>query len=818
MIKNYFTIAWRNISRRKTYTFINILGLSLGICICIVIYLIAHFELATDRFHPGRQRIYRVVEVVKDHNAPVEEAASAPVDLSLMAGNRLTGVETITSYALYAASIEIQGKDHKKVRFDNEVEGSHLPSTILAGPEYFRIFQYKWLAGNPATALAAPNTVVLTRSKALKYFGNGSPQEWIGRNLTFNDSLTVRVTGIIRDWTAPTDLPFTEFISFSSRNGGFLREKLFPEGGHNGFSPFFSRAFVQLLPGSSPVRVNAQIHALAKLHPSEPGIRYDLTLQPLSDIHFYAGIADGIHKAHLPTLYTLMGIGIFILLLAAINFINLSTALSLHRAKEIGIRKVIGSGRLNIAFQFLTETFLVTLAALLIALAAVSPVLSAFQTWIPKGVTAHLLDPVNGIFLILLVLVTTLLAGFYPARVLSGYLPVLSLKGAVSMRGRGKGYFRKSLIVFQFAISLVFIISTIIIGRQIDYMRTTDLGFNTDAVLSVFAHPQDRTPRVALFAERVRRLPGVLNVARQSFMPLSDFQANMQVTYKGRRDQEIPSAIQLADSNFIRLYDIHLLAGRNLREAVDRDSIQEFVINESLRKAAGFKSPESAIGQMLYLDNHGFPIVGVVADFHENDYRLPIRPLVIFDLVQPENNFAIKLAARGKNLVAVNHTLADIQRVWKEIYPDVPFSYTFLDDDIAAMYRNEQKTATLMNVAAAITIFISCMGLFGLSLFTAGQRSKEISIRKVLGAGVVQITSLLTRDFLLLIGLSLMIASPVAWYITHRWLGDFVYRAPVGVWIFVLSGSLVLLVGLLTVSGQTIRAATARPVKNLRSE
>lgn len=818
MIKNYLTIAWRNIVRHKTYSLINMLGLSLGICICLVIYLVAHFELSTDTFHPDTDRIYRIIEVVTDKDGHVEKAASSPVDLSLEAAGRITGVETIATYSLYSAKIRVPNGDHARVSYDNSIEGSLAPSTVFACPQYFRIFRYDWLVGDARTALSSPNSVVLTKSKAVKYFGHLPLEQVVGRDLVFNDSLTVRVTGIIKDWTTHTDNPYTEFISLSTLDNPGLRGQVFSRGGNEGFSPFFSRAWLKLVPGSSMAGVSAQLHELAKGRKTNPDLRYDLSLQPLSDIHFNADIGDGFHKAHLPTLYVLMGVGAFILLLGAINFINLSTALSIRRTREIGIRKVIGGSRLNIAVQFLVETFLLTTAATLIGVLATGPVLSAFRGFLPLGMMTHLSDPDNAGFVLLLVIVATLLAGLYPAMVLSGFRPVLSLKGAAAPKGQAGWYLRKGLIVLQFSISLLFIISTVIISRQINYMRTRDLGFSTDAILSLDAGPQDRSPKVALFADRISQLSGVEKVARQSFTPLSNFEAGFDLDYKGDRPHRIQAGLQLADSNFIPLYGMHLLAGRNLVEAGNRDSIKEFVINESMRKAAGFKSPEEAVGKLLYLNDRSYPIVGVVADYHENSYRQPIRPLVIFDLSGSEISFAIKLAARGKDLISVKNTLAQMERFWKEIYPGTPFSYSFLDDSIAALYRTEEKTATLMNVAAAITIFISCMGIFGLSLFAAGQRTKEISIRKVLGAGVMNVASLLSRDFLLLIGLSVVIASPAAWYITHRWLQDFVYRAPVSSWIFLLSGGLVLLLGLLTVSFHTIKAALANPVRNLRTE
>ncbi len=686
---------------------------------------------------------------------------------------------------------------------------------FFAEPEYFQIFRYKWLAGNASPAL---NTVVLTAASARKYFGTLPPQELIGREMVFHASLTVTVSGVIQDWTAHTDMPFTEFISYATAQTPVVQKTISTDYAGDGFSRFNSRAFIQLLPGVVPDRLAAQLHDLGKAHTVKPGMTYDLLLQPLSRAHFDEAIADGFHKPHLPTYFVLMGIAVFILLLATINFINLSTALSIRRAKEIGMRKVLGGSRRSIVIQFLSETFLLTMAALLLALLAVKPMLSAFADFVPPAVNRHLLDAVNLGFLVLLAVATTLLAGFYPARVLSGYQPVVSLKGPGTYKGQGKWWLRRGLIVFQFAVSLIFIISTTIISRQVNYMRTRDLGFSTDAVVSLNAEPRDASPDVALVAQKIRQLPGVRGVALQSFAPISDFEAGFPLRYKGRSDKQIDAGVQIADSNFISLYNIHLLAGRNLVEGINRDSIKEFVVNESLARAIGFNDPGKAVGQFLYLGDKAYPIVGVVADFHENSYRQPIRPLAIFDLNAPEKSFAVKLAARGKDLASVQHTLSQMEQIWKGVYPDRPFTYSFLDDSIAAMYKDEQKTAVLMNVATAISIFISCIGLFGLSLFTTGQRKKEISIRKVLGASISSITSLLTRDFLSLISLSLLVATPVAWYITHRWLQDYLYRAPVTIWIFLFSGGLALALGLLTVSFQAIRAATANPVESLRAE
>ena len=817
MIKNYLSIAWRNIRHNLTYSFINVFGLALGICTCIVIFLITHYEFSTDAFHPGGKRIYRVVETLEIpgfHGAT--QRATAPLDLPRSANGKLTGVQTLASYVLYSAKIAVPGGDDPHRKFDNDRAGNTLPSTIIAGPEYFRIFSYDWVAGDPATALAGPNKVVLTTAAARKYFGNLPPDKVLGRTLVFNDSLQTQVTGILKDWTEPTDLSFSEFVSRSSSYQPSETE--LQNGERPVMSPNASRAFIQLLPDASPATVNTQLRSLAALRAEPDGFKYGLVLQPLADVHFNASINDGLQKTHAPTLYALIGIAAFILLLAAINFINLSTALSVRRSKEIGVRKVMGGSRRSIGFQFLMETFMLTVAAMLIAVAAVVPVLGAFRSFIPGAAGTQLFTWTNLVFVLLLVIAVTLLAGLYPAKVLSGYLPVLSLKGPAARTG-GRGWnIRKALTVFQFTISLIFIISTVIVSRQIRYMRSSDIGFNTDAIITLPGGPSDSTAKPIQFADRLRGQTGIVDVAQQGFAPISDFSMGSDEGFKGKNGREIRPNTQVADSNFIRLYGIHLLAGRNFTEGSYRDSMRELIINVSMMKAAGFQTPEEAAGQTLAFGGQYYPIAGVIADFHEHSYRAKISPLVIYDIARAENSVAVKLASKDKSIPAVRNTLERIARIWKEMYPGTPFTYSFLDDSIAALYAKEEKTETLINVASAIAIVISCMGLFGLSLFTTGQRSKEISIRKVLGATVTNVAGLLTRDIVVFIGLSAIIASPVAWYFTHRWLQDYVYRAPVSFLAFLLPGLLVLLLGVLTVSFQTIRAATANPVKNLRTE
>ena len=816
MLKNYLKIAWRNIINRKTSSLINILGLSLGITSCLAIYLITHFELTFDKFHPDAARIYRMNVERQESAGEKRLLGYVPPPAARTALAEIPGLEAAAGYQLYLATVRVPGSAHPTQKFDNKLEGISTPNTIITDPGYFAIFPREWLAGNAANALRQPYTVVLTRARAQKYFGNAPMDKIVGRELIYNDFLHVTVSGIVKDWKDNTDFPFTEFVSATTLGTGYAKDSLLTVWGNQDVS-WYSRAVVKLEKGVSLARVHAQFASFLKGR-----VKFDynsncrILLQPLSDIHFNAAVDDGVRHAHLPTLYVLMGISIFILLLAVINFINLSTALSIHRAKEIGIRKVLGSSRARLMGQFLMETTILTLFAVGLAVLLVQPVLAAFHSFLPVGVAFHPSDPATVLFLLVLIAITSLLAGFYPARVLSAWLPVLSLKGAAVQKGGEKWWLRKGLIVFQFVISLIFIISTIVISRQINYMRNEDLGFSTDAILSFNTNPDDRGKKARILAEEIRHLPGVAAVAMQSFDPSHNFQVNADFQYKDKGTiREVHTSLQIGNEQFIPLYQIKLLAGSNLRH---QDSLREFVINETLSRQLGFARPEDAVGHFLYADNHVIPIIGVVADFHVYSYREPIGPLALADIDGPETGVAIRLATHGRQLKNLQPLLSQMEGLWKRLYPGEPFSYSFLDDAIAQLYEKEQKTATLMNVAMSITVFISCMGLFGLSLFAARQKTKEIGIRKVLGASVANIVMLLSRDFLLLIGLALLIASPVAWYCMHRWLQDYAYRIPVSGWIFLLAGVIALSIGFITVSFQAIQAAVANPVKSLRTE
>jgi ABC-type antimicrobial peptide transport system permease subunit len=511
-----------------------------------------------------------------------------------------------------------------------------------------------------------------------------------------------------------------------------------------------------------------------------------------------------------------MGVAAFILLLACINFINLSTAQSIQRAKEIGVRKVLGSGRANIMGQFLTETLTLTLVSAATAVFLVRPVLRLFRDYVPDGVEYHPYSGVNLAVLGAVVVVTTLLAGYYPARVLSSYLPALTLKGVAQ---HSRSNLRRALIVFQFTVSLVFIIGAIIIAKQIRFMVRADKGFNTDAVITLnhWGPPPQKELRV--LAQQLKGIPGVDKVLLQSHAPMGFAQMTSTFFYIDKDTVQTEASIEVGNDAFVPFYQMRLIAGRNMLHS---DSAGELLINETMARTLGFQTPRDAIGRtMSAYGKNGvkrLPIVGVVADFHMESFHTAVKPAVIVNWTDFIEGVAIKLSPAIKTPDQVKAVLSRMETDWKALYPDQPFEYSFLNESITWLFGDEQKTAWLATAAMCVTIFISCMGLFGLAMFSAQRRVKEIGIRKVLGARVGQIVLLLNRDFVVLVCLALVIASPIAWFFARQWLQDFVYRTSVSWWVFILAGAGAIVIALATVSYQALRAARANPVKSLRTE
>lgn len=821
MFKNYFKIAWRNITRHKIYTIINVFGLALGICACMVIYLITSYEFSFDRFHKDGDRIYRIVGELQRSDGEKGFLNSPDNDVAAFQ-NQIPGFETAVGVYSYGVDITVPGDNKQPKKFNNRIENSYTSSTIITWPQYFDIFQYTWLAGNEQ-ALNEPYKVVLTGKRAQAYFGNIPVSRMIGKTVIYDDSLRVSVAGIVKDWTGNTDFGYTDFISISTATHSFLKQQI-PREDWSSLGPHRSMAFVKLAKGVSAAQINKSFASYIKEHVKMDGSgsKLSMYLQPLNALHFTTEFhrgddGDGFRKAYMPVLYALIGVALFILIIAAVNFINLSTAQSIQRAKEIGVRKVMGSNKRNIVFQFLTETLVLTSIAVILSVLLVNPALYLFKDYIPEGITFHLFNSSTLIFLLTVTLLTSLLAGFYPAKVLSSYLPVLTLKGGSLQQGTERVGMRKALIVFQFSISLVFIIGAIVIGKQINFMNTTNKGFNTDNIITINSWG-DKDQKLKVLAQQVAQIKGVEKVILQNHAPMGFAQMTNSFKYKGKQEIMTQPLMEIGNDQYIPFYKMKIIAGRNMLHS---DSLKEFVINETMAKAIGFTNPHDAVGKMLYMEGtveKGYPIVGVIADFHQQSFHDPIQPAVIVNDASLNYSIAIKLSTSGANMKTVKPILSGIEERWKKIYPGEPFDYSFLNESVTRLYGQEKKTAWLMNAAMAITIFISCMGLFGLGMFTAQKRTKEIGIRKVLGASVADITAMLSKEFLLLILIAIIIASPIAYYFSHQWLQDFVYRTNISWWVFLIAGAGAIVIALLTVSFQAIKAAIANPVKSLRTE
>jgi putative ABC transport system permease protein len=805
MSKNQVRYAVRFLARHKGYSGINILGLTLGLCACLVIYNVVNYEFSFDRAYPDRDRIYRVGSRIRidNGNGVINEgygkSIPAPAPDALLA--EVPNIETFAAYYPYNVSITIpQTGPGPATRGRLEPKGINplISTTIIVSKDYFEIFPYTWLAGNPVQSLSQPYSVVLTASRARDYFGKLPADKYLGRELIYDDSLHVRVSGIIRDYEGNTDFPNTDFISFATISHSFLKDTYRHDQWRFNLGVPGIQAFVKLSKNANSAKTAALFDAILQRHIAHDAflrmLKLNMVLQPLDDVHFNEAYDnDGIRKASRPLLYGLAGAAVFILLLAIVNFINLSTAQALQQAKDIGIRRILGATRRRLMGRSLTETAILTTLSAMMALALFRPVLALFDDYLPEGLPFNPFRPAILFFTVGSIIITTFFAGLYPA---------------LSLVHTRRFTLRRALIVFQFTISLVFIIASLVVGRQLNYMLDADMGFSSSAVVtitSLSAPPQ----QMRLFARQAPGIPGVQEATLQGHAPAGAQTIQNPMQLDNRRDNNLEVNIQPADRQFIPFYHIALLAGRNL---LSGDSLREFIINDTYRKALGFSKPADAIGHTLTWQGKTLPIVGVAADFHTSSLHTAIPALVLVRAANRDNSVGLRVALTD------HQTLPRLENLWKSLLPDQPFTYTFLDDSIARLYERDRQLSWLVGVSTVVTIFVSCIGLLGLTLFLVERKKKEVSIRKVLGAGVAHIVFLLNKEFVALVGIALVIASPIAFLGMHRWLQNFAYRIVLSWWIFVLAGLIIFSISVLTISLRVIRAARANPTENLRSE
>jgi len=811
MIKNYLLTALRNLRTTKTFSLINIVGLAIGISAALVIYLIVDFDLSFENFQPNANRIYRVVTDISEVGDEMHLAA-VPYPLPAALRKDMPGITRAT--AIFPTAMNVtptqSGSSHPTVFRDQSI--------AFTDAQYFKIFRfYTWLAG-AAAQLDIPNHTVLTASRAATYFPGLSPAQIIGKTIQYGDSITAVVAGIVSDPPVNTDFSWGEFLSMSAAAHTNFRQYTDPNDWGNVHGNY--RCMVELAPGTQPASIDHQFAGLLKKYGADTTRIH--RLQPLADIHFNTTY-DAFYRrmAHKPTLYGLMLVAAFLLLLACINFINLTTANAARRAKEIGIRKTLGSSQHQLLFQFLGETFLLTAASLILSIILTPWLLHIFADFIPHEV--HFLplhQPRLWAFGGILLLTVTALAGLYPAWILSRFQPVLVLKNqAYGTSGSRSGLLRKSLTIFQFFIAQAFIMGTIVVGRQLHYTLTTDLGYKKDAIVyfdTPFNFGKTDNNRFVLL-NHLRSIPGIERAGAAAVPPTFDFPITNALSYTDGKKIKVEQQIQFrcGDSNYIKIYGLRLLAGRNLRPS---DSTAEFLINQTYCRLLGFKEPEDAIGKTISYSSQAIPIIGVIPDFHQENLHAPIKPLVISWSDKDQSSLHIALQPQTPDGKGWKQTLAKVESAFKDIYPGKDFEPIFIDEAIAKYYAAEQKLSRLLQWATGLTILISCMGLAGLVIFTTNTKRKEIGIRKVLGASVTTIVTLLSKEFVNLLLIAFGIATPLAWWGLHKWLESFAYRVPVNWWIFPLAGAAMMGFALLTMSIRTVGAATANPTRSLRSE
>ncbi len=798
MLSNYLKIALRNLRAQRSYTLLNITGLTVGMAGALLVFLFVKHHLSTDRHHAKFERTFRVVTDMHLDDSSVEYDPGAPLPMTEALRTDCPQVEQ-AAFLIMLRQLTVgieRGKGDAPLRFQ-EHQG-----VGLVKPEWFEIMDYTWQQGNPKTALREPGSVVLTESQARKYFGGTNP---MGQMLTLNNKIKATITGILADPPLTTDTPLNVFVSLAT-----LRQ-LDPEYDQTDWYWLNStnRLYVTLKDAEAAPALEKALTALAKKHYGADTSIFQFRVQPMREVHF--DVRRGGNSIRASLIWSMGAVGLLLIVAACINFINLATAQALRRGKEVGIRKTLGSTRGQLIRQFMLETVLIVLAATALALLVVALVLPAFNDWLQLPLTLRL-DGTSLAFIGLLLLGTVLLAGGYPAAVLSGFSPRLALRGSLATAVSGSFTLRRVLIVAQFAVCQVLIVGALVVARQINYIQRTDLGFKKDNVVLV-SLPYGQKSRHDAFKQQLLPYADVQSVSLTMLPPASPLGYGGSVKFDGNPDwSKFPIRERLADADYLDTYGMKLLAGRNI---VPADTIREYLINETLLHKLGFKNPQEVLGKKMqyYLSAAPLPIVGVVRDFHQKSLREKIEPIFIASQAERYRLSGVRLSGNDPA-----KTLGHIREIWQKTFPDEVFEYQFMDEQLARLYETETLTARLVNVFTGIAILICCLGLYGLVSFTVGQRTKEIGIRKVLGASVASIVALLSQDFIKLVLIAIVIASPLAWYAMRAWLADFAYKIDIGWWVFALAGGLGLFIALATMSFQSVKAALMNPVESLRSE
>lgn len=793
MIGSYLKFSLRSLSKHKVYAGINLVGLAVGMAGAIVIFQLVKYHLSVDRYHAHADRTYRVVVDLHLEDGSVEQERGSAFVLHETLKKEFSYVE----HAAYVAHKELT------IRADHEgtsrkfLEKDHL---VFTNPDFFKIFDYKWLSGN-ASVLAAPNQAVVTERYARKYFGDDNA---MGKVIRANNLENLVIAGIVADYEEQTDFRQDIFVSLPTL------KKIIPEYGYEdwGWIDGSRETFVTLRSPADKAAFEQQMPAFAHKYYGPDGKVFHYHLQNLSDVHF--NVAYG-GKIKYNTIIVLATVGILLVLIACFNFINLSTAQAFKRSKEVGVRKVLGVSQVQVFWLFIQETALLTIMAGTISVLVARLFAPMLSLWIGVNVRVNIFgDPHLLVFCAALLLFVVVMAGVYPAFIVSNFNPVKAIKGLLRENNRSFFSVRKGLVVTQFSISFVLIAVSTLIILQSDYLKNKDLGMDKHLILHVNL-PETETSQLAALRNELSALPEVADLSFFRSAPSVQTSGGGTIKFENRDWEKFVARSRAADEHFVKTYGLKLVAGRN---PVHSDTLNELLINRKLVRALGLKSPEDALNRRLLVGDAGKTgtIVGVLSDFNNGDLYTGIEPTIVFADHTRYRWGGVKLSSMNAG------TIDRIAKVWQKQFPENVFEYSFYDDEIAKFYQREELATRLTTTFALLSVCLSCLGLFGLAIFAIEQRTKEIGVRKVLGASVTGITAMLSMDFLKLVFVAIIVASPVAWYFMDRWLQDFAYRIEISWWIFALAGFLATGIALLTVSFQSIKAALTDPVKSLRTE
>ncbi|PJJ54925.1 ABC transporter permease [Hymenobacter chitinivorans] len=810
MFKNYLLVAYRNLVRHKGFSFLNIAGLALGLTACLLIGLFVHDELQFDRFVPAADRIYRVyTQQTKTETPEIFSSVSPMFATSLK--QEFPEVEQTMRILMTGSSLNLLEVGEKKI---------YVEDGIIADSTFFSIFQLPFKYGSAAGALDGTTSVVLAEDVARTFFGDVNP---VGQELKINKS-TLVVKGVLQNGLDK----FHRKVNYILPMAAAQLPK--PRMSNWGWQQFYT--YVKLRPGADARQTQAKLqrYLVEKVQPTlseKDKLTAVPYLQPLREVHLYSASFkyDSAIKGNITYVKALALIAGFILLIAGFNFVNLATAKSMQRAKEVGIRKTIGASQQQLMLQFLSETVLLTLASVVLAAVLTSLLLPSLNAFTGKTMTFDVLrNPALLGGLALLTVVVGLVAGFYPALVLSSFQPVKVLKSAVvtdGIFGRVQ-WLRHGLIVVQFALSVFLIVCALVVFRQVSYLHNKDLGFNREQIMFFPMRGENMTKHYETFKHELQQVPGVAAVSIGYGFPGDQVAGDgLQVPTNGEMKEHSVTQL-MVDYDYIKTLGLQLVAGRDFSRALSTDQDHGFILNETAVREFGFGSPQQALGQKVQWPvwNEKNPdslkvgqIIGVVKDFHYKSLYDRLEPAVL--QIFPPAYWKVAVKLKADNL---GSSLEGVKQVWAKFSPETPIEYRFLDDNFAQLYQAEDKLQTLLFSFTGVAIFVGCLGLFGLATYAAERRKKEIGIRKVLGADVLTIVGLLSREFLLLVGVAAVIAFPLAWLALSRWLQDFAYRISIPWWAFGAAGLLAAAVAFLTVSYQALKAATTNPIRNLRAD